>query len=47
MKRALPVTLTAAGLVFAVAGVFGLAGPWWACLAAALAMFVFEWRVTS
>lgn len=47
MKRALPIVLTALGLGLGVAGVFGLAGPWWACLAAAFALFVFEWRVTS
>ncbi len=35
MSRALPIVLTVLALCFAVAGVYGLLGPWWACLAVA------------
>lgn len=41
MSRALPTVLTALALCLAVAGVYGLAGPWWACVAAAPALLLF------
>lgn len=41
MNRALPIVLTALALALAVAGVAGLAGRWWACLAASAALLVF------
>lgn len=41
VSRALPTILTALALCLVVAGVYGLAGPWWACLAAAPALLLF------
>jgi len=41
VSRALPIALEALALALAVAGVFGLAGPWWACLAAAVGLLLF------
>ena len=41
MSRALPNVLTVLALCFAVAGVYGLAGPWWACIAAAAGLVLF------
>lgn len=41
MKRALPIVLTAVALAFAVVGVYGLVGPWWASLATGIALLLF------